>query len=168
MAEALQSELALQVDLPPLLASGGRAPSFLNGGFEEPQTFLFMGLALVFAGVLDLSKPGNEPGEYFFDPLKLREVRPPVIGDLLPKEKSWMAEAELKNGRLAMLAISFFVFYEYTQAVPILQFFSHEFVWPKLPQVSPPDMRGIDADFNIFMKEIEAAGNEVSTESTSS
>lgn len=121
LAEMLQPPLAKLTEQPSLLAPNSRAPSFLNGGFGEPQLILFLGILFVFTGILDVSKPDGPPGDNKFDPLGLREVRPPVIAGFIPANRLWMDEAELKNGRLAMIAITGFVIYEYVQDAPVVQ-----------------------------------------------
>jgi Chlorophyll A-B binding protein len=64
----------------------------------------------VFWGV---EKPaGYTPGNYGFDPLNLYKVR----GD-----KKAMEAAEIKNGRLAMIAITAFVFQEVATGLPVVQ-----------------------------------------------
>lgn len=121
LEEMLQPPLAKLTEQPSLLAPNSRAPSFLNGGFGEPQLILFLGILFIFTGILDVSKPDGPPGDNKFDPLGLREVRPPVIASFIPADRLWMDEAELKNGRLAMIAITGFVAYEYIQDAPVVQ-----------------------------------------------
>ncbi len=54
---------------------------------------------------------GYIPGDYGFDPLGLHGVR----GD-----KKTMQTAEIKNGRLAMIAITAFVFQEFFTGVSVV------------------------------------------------
>lgn len=123
MSELFQPALAEQFLRSNDLASNGRAPSVLNGGLEKDVLPEFMAVALITAMIVDLSKqmrPGGV-GSYGFDPLSLSDVRPPVVGDWLPSGRNWMAEAELKNGRIAMLAITAFAMQEFVTKVPVVQ-----------------------------------------------
>merc|ERR1712146_602591 len=53
-----------------------------------------------------------KPGDFGFDPLNLKNIR----GDV-----KIMEENEIKNGRLAMLAISFYAFSEFFTTVPVVE-----------------------------------------------
>ena len=53
-----------------------------------------------------------KPGDFGFDPLNLKSIR----GD-----GKIMEENEIKNGRLAMLAISFYAFSEFFTKVPVVE-----------------------------------------------
>ncbi len=55
---------------------------------------------------------GYVAGDLGFDPLKLYGVR---------KDKKSMETAELKNGRLAMLAITAYAFQEFATKLPVVQ-----------------------------------------------
>merc|ERR1712151_218208 len=112
------------------LASGGLAPSVLNGGLlDSPFNGSFLALFLLLAGVIDGIKPMpwvkpyvGKPGDYGFDPLSMSDFKPPgfpLFGSL-PAGRNWMAEAELKNGRLAMVAITAYVFQELVTRVPVV------------------------------------------------
>lgn len=104
------------------LAKGGFAPSVLNGGlWDDAPIGLSLGIFFLIAAIIDLSKlPGTPPGFYGFDPLNLKGFTPPMAG-MLPKGRQWMGEAELKNGRLAMLAITAYAFQEFVSKVPVVQ-----------------------------------------------
>ena len=92
-----------------ILASGERAPSLLNGGLSAPFASGTLIMSIIIAGYLESKamndgyvfwsseKPeGYVPGDFGFDPLKLKKIR----GD------KYMETAEIKNGRLAMLAFA--------------------------------------------------------------
>jgi len=104
------------------LGKDGRVPSVLNGGlFDDAPIGFSIGVFLLVAAVIDLSKfPDTPPGFYGFDPLKLKDFSMPMSG-MLPKGRQWMGEAELKNGRLAMIAITAYAFQEFVSKVPVVQ-----------------------------------------------
>ena len=52
------------------------------------------------------------PGNLGFDPLGLYNIR---------KNKKQMETAEIKNGRLAMIAITAFAFQEFATKLPVIQ-----------------------------------------------
>ena len=63
-----------------------------------------VGLGAMAMALPEVSKqPESPPGFYGFDPLDLKDVEMPMCC-LLPKGRQWMPEAELKNGRTAMMA----------------------------------------------------------------
>ena len=111
MSELFHKNIASTLGWESILASEGRAPSLLNGGLSQAWVsgVLFFSIALagyhesqsmndgtVFWGA---EKPANyRPGSLGFDPLGLGKTR---------KD---MATAEIKNGRLAMLAVTFYAF----------------------------------------------------------
>ena len=62
----------------------------------------------------DSEKPeGYVPGDYNFDPFKLYNLK----GD-----KKYMELAEIKHGRIAMLAITIFAIQEATSGLPVINF----------------------------------------------
>lgn len=89
-----------------------------------PGDFPF-GLALAVGAmaiaVPEMSKtPESPPGFYGFDPLNLKDVEMPM-SCWLPKGRRWMAEAELKHGRVAMMACLIFACLELSTKVPIVR-----------------------------------------------
>merc|ERR1719453_2707971 len=102
-----------------LAETGGRAPSLLNGGLEEAQIPYFLIGAFSIAGVLDfkgteLQKERKlEPGNVGFDPLSL------FPSDKETQEKYKLAE--LKHGRIAMVAITLYALEEAISGTSILQ-----------------------------------------------
>uniref|UniRef100_A0A7S2MCL5 Uncharacterized protein n=1 Tax=Octactis speculum TaxID=3111310 RepID=A0A7S2MCL5_9STRA len=103
-SEILHPWFARITDLPSAITSlGGTAPSVLNGGLGNVSPVFWI-VAVVSAVVVELTAlereaSGYAPGDLGFDPLSLRSER--------------MAEAELANGRVAMLAITAFVMQEF-------------------------------------------------------
>ena len=55
---------------------------------------------------------GYVPGDFGFDPLKLHNLR---------GNKKTMETAEIKNGRLAMIAITIYAFSEAATSLPVVQ-----------------------------------------------
>ena len=114
MSELLNQPLAAWLHMKPLLVDGDRVPSILNGGLAHVNPFFWMGV-LAFAGLAEgleamRARDGwavgiNDQGRPGFDPL-----------NLFPKENRAAQErmqlAELKNGRVAMLAITVFALME--------------------------------------------------------
>lgn len=102
-----------------LLETGGRAPSLLNGGLEEAQIPYFVLGTFAIAGVADwkgtqIQKEMKlEPGNVGFDPLSL------FPADKEGKEKYKLAE--LKHGRIAMIAITLYALEEGISGTSILK-----------------------------------------------
>merc|ERR1711884_76493 len=108
-----------------------RVPSVLNGGMGKISPF-FWGISIVLAAAVDIygltahptkkgafsipipesKQKGYFPGNLGFDPF-----------GLYPKEEAqqkWMQTAEIKNGRLAMIAITGFAFQEFFTHVAVV------------------------------------------------
>jgi len=102
VSELLQPKLAAMTGAPALLARGGEAPSLLNGRLGEVNPGLWgAGIALAYfleMRALDREKGGKLPGDCGIDPLGMNSVK--------------MADAEIMNGRVAMMAITGFAFQE--------------------------------------------------------
>jgi len=102
-----------------LIETAGRAPSLLNGGLEEAQIPFFLAGAFSIAGYLDykgtaIQKERKlEPGNVGFDPLSL------FPEDAATQEKYRLAE--LKHGRIAMVAITLYALEEAVSGTSILQ-----------------------------------------------
>ena len=118
IAELFDKKIALAFGLPSALTSTGESPSLLNGGLDkiEPEYWV---LVLSVAGLAELSantakmEKGNKyvPGDCGFDPL-----------GLFPKDKKEqfiMQTKEIKNGRVAMMAILGFVVQEALYNSPV-------------------------------------------------
>lgn len=107
LSELMNDKIANMFHLPSLLEHGDKVPSLLNGGLETVSPVFW--LAVVgFAGGLEGLSMSKEPrpiaGDYGFDPL-----------NMYPKDiegQQRMQLAEVTHGRLAMLAITFFVYQE--------------------------------------------------------
>ena len=116
ISELLDRKLAFLFNLKPLLVYQDRVPSVLNGGLDRtPGAYWAAALGVAFAieslGFLKESNAANAgtqytPGDLGFDPLGLAKGKS-------MEERKFKAEAELFNGRLAMLAITGFAIQEW-------------------------------------------------------
>ena len=108
LAELTHKSLASQFDLEPILGFQDKVPSVLNGGLSLTNPLFWVGAISATAALEFIAtKNGDnrEPGDYGFDPLSLTGN-----SDM---QKFSMQEAEIFNGRLAMLAITGFVAQEF-------------------------------------------------------
>jgi len=125
LSELWHKNIANALNLESILADGDRAPSLLNGGLSNVYATGMLMMSIVVAGLLEgkamnsgevfwnAEKPeGYVPGNYGFDPLNLYNVK---------GNKRTMETAEIKNGRLAMVAISIYAFSEATTGLPVVQ-----------------------------------------------
>ena len=110
LSELFDKKLASVVGMAPLLVGDDRAPSVLNGGLGKVSPAYWLA-CVAGAAAIDLfgtkmasQKSGYTPGDLGFDPL-----------GVFPKDKEgqdWFRTAEIKNGRLAMIAITAFAVQE--------------------------------------------------------
>lgn len=110
VSELFDSKIAGLLGVAPALQSDDRAPSLLNGGLGKISPIYWLA-CLAGAAAIDVygitkasQKPGYTPGDLGFDPL-----------GVFPKDKEgqeWFKTAEIKNGRLAMIAITAFAVQE--------------------------------------------------------
>ena len=125
----IDSEWSL--DLSPMLNSNDRVPSLLNGGLENISP-IFWGICLGLSAAIDLrgvqnaryktefggednNDNGGEnylPGDYGFDPLGLYPAD--------EEGRQRMQLAEIKHGRLSMLAVTGFAFQEFVSKVGVV------------------------------------------------
>merc|ERR1711957_193178 len=118
LSELFDKKIATVFGMDAVLDEANRVPSVLNGGMEKISPLYWVG-CIVFAGALDVvgtfsasKRKGYFPGNFQFDPL-----------GLYPKDakgQKWMQTAEIKNGRLAMLAITGFCFQELVTHVAVV------------------------------------------------
>merc|ERR1712146_830620 len=112
LSELWHKSIAATFGLESILAgkAGTLAPSLLNGGLNSVYASGMLMMSLIFTAALEggaMNKgelflgaeksASYKPGDFGFDPLNLKSIR----GDV-----KIMEENEIKNGRLAMLAIS--------------------------------------------------------------
>ena len=125
LSELWHENIATFFHLDSILASEGKAPSILNGGLSSVYAFGMLMTSSLVAGYLEnksmasgeifwnaIKPDGYIPGDYKFDPLNLYNVK----GD-----KKAMETAEIKHGRLAMIAITAYVALEATTGLPVVQ-----------------------------------------------
>jgi hypothetical protein len=125
LSELWHKEIASLFGMESILAAGDRAPSLLNGGLSNSWATAMLMMSIIIGGILEgksmnsgeifwaSEKPeGYVPGSFGFDPLNLYNAR----GD-----KKKMEATEIKNGRLAMIAITAYVFQEFVTKVPVVQ-----------------------------------------------
>jgi hypothetical protein len=115
LAELFDKKIAYALELKPLLVFQDRVPSILNGGLDRtPAVYWASALGVAFAiesfGLIksrNAAKAGSDytPGDLGFDPLGL--------AGKTGEERMFKAEAELFNGRVAMLAITGFAVQEW-------------------------------------------------------
>ena len=111
VSELVQPYLAKALGQPDLLAAGEKAPSLVNGGLDKVNPLFFMGIiifsATVEATALKLTRtPDFIPGDLGFDPLSLYTGKDASV-------KRDLELKELNNGRLAMLAITYYALEEF-------------------------------------------------------
>lgn len=100
-----------------LLSINGKTPSILNGGLEKINPIFFM-TAIVLATTLELGSIRKNyandsiPGDLGFDPLNLYNGK-----DIVTKKN--LELKELNNGRLAMIAITYYVISEFITKMPV-------------------------------------------------
>lgn len=119
LSELWDKKIAGLLGMEAVLDEANRVPSVLNGGMEKISP-VYWGVCLALASAIDVyglsraSKPksGYIPGDFGFDPL-----------GFYPKDeagKKKMQTKELKNGRLAMVAITAFALQEFISEVAIV------------------------------------------------
>jgi hypothetical protein len=125
ISELYHKQIAALFNLDSILAANDRAPSLLNGGLSNGWASGMLIMSIIIAGYLEgkamnsgeifynSDKPkGYVPGNLGFDPLNLYAAR---------GNKLAMETAEIKNGRLAMIAITAFAFQEFASKLPVVQ-----------------------------------------------
>jgi Chlorophyll A-B binding protein len=120
LAELFDKPLADAAGLPTLLTNSGASPSLLNGGLGKVSIAYWVAVVAM-AGIVELESDkvreakGKEyqPGDCGFDPLGLFPKTPAGRFEMQTKE--------IKNGRLAMIAILGFAAQEGLYRTPIIQ-----------------------------------------------
>jgi len=124
--ELVHTRLAKVVGLPDLMADGGCVPTTLNGGLENPVLLGSLVASFAGMGIVDLSAPRctGLPGYYGFDPMGFSNVQfSKLARSMLRSDVEWVAEAETKHGRIAMVAVTYMAFHEFLVGAP---------TWPSL------------------------------------
>lgn len=123
LTELVDADFGL--NLSPMLDTTDRVPSLLNGGMDNVSPW-WWGFCLGLTAAIDVKGIMNSrysddggsdgesylPGDYGFDPLGL------YPGDAAGKER--MQLAEIKHGRLSMLAVTGFAMQEYVSKVGVV------------------------------------------------
>ena len=125
LSELWHKPMAEFLQLDSILADGDRAPSILNGGLSSTYASGMLIFSMLVAGYLEnkalnsgeiywnAEKPANyTPGDYDFDPYGLYNIR----GD-----KKQMETAEIKHGRIAMIAIVAYIAQEFATGLPVVE-----------------------------------------------
>jgi hypothetical protein len=105
-----------------LLSLNGKVPSLLNGGLDKINPAFFMAI-IIFATTLESASIAKNydiesiPGDLGFDPLNIYSTKSAKI-------KSELELKELNNGRIAMLAITYFAINEFITDIPIANSFA--------------------------------------------
>merc|ERR1719343_475712 len=124
LSELWDKSLAEALNLPPLLDDAGRVPSLLNGGLGKVSfaywgAILLIGSAIDVYGLTKVNEKGYVPGNFKIDPLQVA-TKDNAISE-------WMKLSEIKNGRLAMLAITAYAVLEFVQHKPVVESFNFLF-----------------------------------------
>jgi hypothetical protein len=119
ISEVFDKKIAVALNMAPLLDATDRVPSLLNGGLGKISPIYWIGILGVGAAVeflgISKSKSGDAgyfPGNFGFDPL-----------GAYPKTEEGqmrMQLAEIKNGRLAMIAIFAFAIQEFVSSKAVV------------------------------------------------
>eukprot|EP00565_Helicotheca_tamesis_P005006 CAMPEP_0185725432 /NCGR_PEP_ID=MMETSP1171-20130828/1702_1 /TAXON_ID=374046 /ORGANISM="Helicotheca tamensis, Strain CCMP826" /LENGTH=267 /DNA_ID=CAMNT_0028393565 /DNA_START=252 /DNA_END=1055 /DNA_ORIENTATION=+ len=119
LSEVFDKKIASALNLAPVLDANDRVPSLLNGGLGKISPLYWIGCLGVAAAIdvygISRSKsndPEYFPGNFGFDPL-----------GAYPKGeegRQWMQLAEIKNGRLAMIAVTAFAVQEAVSQVGVV------------------------------------------------
>jgi len=119
LSEVLDAKIASVFGFTPLVDASDRVPSVLNGGLDQVSPLywvLVVGLAsaIEVKGTISAQENAKEyfPGNFGFDPL-----------GLYPKDdegKQRMQLAEIKHGRLAMIAVTAFAVQEWVSKIGVV------------------------------------------------
>jgi hypothetical protein len=118
LSELWDRSLADALHLPSLLDDAGRAPALLNGGLGKvPLAYwgfvLLVGSAIDVYGLTKVNEKDYVPGNLNIDPLQVASNDNAI--------SNWMKLSEIKNGRLAMLAITAYAVLEFAQHKPVVE-----------------------------------------------
>jgi hypothetical protein len=120
LSELWDAKIANLFGMDPIVDYSERAPSILNGDLGKISPLYWI-VVLIGAGFIDLyaiskgksNTPNYFPGNLSFDPLQI-----------YPKDKAGqmkMQTMEIKNGRLAMIAVTAFAFQESVSSSGVIQ-----------------------------------------------
>jgi len=129
LSELFDTKLAAKFELPAILDATGRAPSPISGGLEKVSPYYWV-FCVLLASAVDLygltivNNKDYTPGDLGLDPLGLKSTN----------KYDFFATAEIKHGRLAMLAVLSYVFIEYVQGTAVVS--SFYLFFPKVEKVA--------------------------------
>lgn len=117
ISELFHPYLSYITHRPNLLSYNNKVPSILNGGLEKINPIFFMAI-IIFTTTIESSElyrtdENYIPGDLDFDPLNFYKNKSEFT-------KRNLELKELNNGRLAMLAITYFAFNEFITNNPIV------------------------------------------------
>eukprot|EP00536_Pseudo-nitzschia_multiseries_P006316 jgi/Psemu1/14959/gm1.14959_g len=120
LSELWDKSLAEAMNLPAALDEAGRVPSVLNGGLGKISIaywgfVLLLGSAVEVYGLTKVNEPGYVPGDFKIDPLQVTSKDNAL--------SRWAKLSEIKNGRLAMVAITLYALLEFAQHKPVVESF---------------------------------------------
>lgn len=137
MSELFNRKIANVLSLDPVVDATNRVPSVLNGGLGKVSaTYWISCVALAAAVELFTMFSASKQKDYFPGNLGFD------LFGLYPTDKKgqqWMQTAEIKNGRLAMVAITGFAFQEFAMHTAVIDqspFFFHP-IWESLSNQVP-------------------------------
>jgi hypothetical protein len=126
LSELWHKPIAAFFHLDSLLAYADRAPSILNGGLSSIYASSMLMASIVIAGYLE--GKSMESGEVFWNAEKSEQYKPGNLNfdplELYNKrdgDKKSMETAEIKHGRLAMIAITAYVAQELVTGMPVVE-----------------------------------------------
>jgi len=103
---------------------GGRLlPTDPFAGLSNPFVEIIIILIAIIGSLAELNRPEDaKPGDLRLDPLELEDWKAPApLRKLLPVGRPWTPEAEVKHGRLAMVAVLFDVLDEIRTGNPVVE-----------------------------------------------
>ncbi|GKY99528.1 hypothetical protein MPSEU_000906900 [Mayamaea pseudoterrestris] len=130
LSELLDRPIGNYFGVRPAVDAAERAPSVLNGGLDKVLPgywvfFFLLGAFVEYQYYIAKEKPGYFPGNLDFDPLRL-----------YPDDKAGQRRrqlAEIRNGRLAMLAVVTYALEEWIYKLAVVEltpgFFKPAWVW---------------------------------------
>jgi hypothetical protein len=118
VSELVQPWLSKALGAPDLLVGDEKAPSLVNGGLDKINPLFFMGIIIFSATVESVALKQARaddyiPGDLGFDPLGLYTGKAPEVQRSLELK-------ELNNGRLAMLAITYYALEEFVTKASVV------------------------------------------------
>jgi len=110
LSEVFDRKIAASLGMDPLLDGSDRVPSLLNGGLGKISPLYWIGCIVLAAGIdwMGMLKSKNPSQDYLPGDFGLRLGYPSD-----DEGKKWMQTAEIKNGRLAMIAVFGFAIQEF-------------------------------------------------------